>query len=106
VDFFQVLTTLESKEDAAGLAQVILDSRAAACVQIVGPIESHYWWQGAVQTEAEYLCLIKTHSDALDRLMQLIRDNHPYDVPEITATPIVTGSQAYLDWIAAEVRTG
>lgn len=98
-----MLTTLESKEDAARLAGVILDARAAACVQIVGPIESHYRWQGEVQTEAEYLCQIKTDAGALDRLMSLIGEHHPYDVPEITATPIVRGSQAYLDWIAAEV---
>jgi len=104
VDFYQVLTTLETAEDAQRLARTLVEARGAACVQVVGPIQSTYWWEGAVQVEEEHLCLVKTDGVALERLMSLIRENHPYDVPEITATPIVKGSQAYLDWIATEVR--
>lgn len=100
---YQVLTTLETKDEAAALAGIILEGRAAACVQIVGPIESHYWWQGEIQVEQEWLCQIKTTAEALERLMALITDHHPYDIPEITATPIVRGSSDYLAWIAAEV---
>ncbi len=104
MDFHQVLTTLATAEDAARMARTLVEARAAACVQVVGPIHSTYWWEGAVQTEEEYLCLAKTDAEALDRLMDLIREHHPYDVPEITATLIVAGSPAYLAWIAAEVR--
>jgi len=102
--YYQVLTALESKDDAATLARTLLESRAAACVQIVGPVESHYWWQGEIQTEQEWLCQIKTAADTLDRLMTLIRDSHPYDTPEITATAIVHGSMDYLSWIVEETR--
>lgn len=99
-----MLTTLETAEDAERMARTLVEARGAACVQVIGPIRSTYWWQGAVQAEQEYLCLAKTDAHALDRLMGLIHEHHPYDVPEITATPIVKGSQAYLDWIAAEVQ--
>lgn len=105
MDFYQVLTTLETAGDAQRLARTLVEGRGAACVQVVGPIRSTYWWEGAVQVEEEHLCLIKTDGAALDRLMDLIAEHHPYDVPEITATPIVKGSRAYLDWIAAEVRS-
>ncbi len=102
--YYQVLTTLASSEDAAALARAVLESRAAACVQVVGPIASHYWWQGEIQTEQEWLCLVKTAAEVLDRLMALIAEQHPYDVPEVTATPITAGSEAYLRWIGSETR--
>lgn len=102
--YYQVLTTVESKDDATSLARTLLENRAAACVQILGPIESHYWWQGEIQTEREWLCQIKTAADALDRLMTLIGEHHAYDTPEITATAIVQGSTQYLAWIGEETR--
>lgn len=102
--YYQVQTTLASREDAAALARSVLESRAAACVQVVGPIESHYWWQGEIQTEQEWLCLVKTAAGVLERLMALVTARHPYDVPEVTATPIAAGSEAYLRWIGAETR--
>jgi periplasmic divalent cation tolerance protein len=102
--YYQVLTTLASREDAAALARVVLERRAAACVQVLGPIESHYWWQGEIQTEQEWLCQIKTAAEVLDRLMALVKERHPYDVPEITATPIARGSEEYLRWVGAETQ--
>ena len=98
----QVTTTLGSRDEADRLAGALVRERLAACVQVVGPIRSTYWWQGAVETAEEWLCLIKTADARYAALEARIKELHSYDVPEIVAVPITAGAAAYLDWIAAE----
>jgi periplasmic divalent cation tolerance protein len=95
----QIATTLGSEAAAAGLAARLVEERLAACVQVVGPIRSTYRWQGAVEKATEWLCLAKTSTDRLDGAMKRIRGLHPYERPEIVATPIVAGDPDYLAWI-------
>jgi periplasmic divalent cation tolerance protein len=101
-DFIQVMTAIGSKEDAQKVANAIVEQRLAACVQIIGPITSTYWWQGAIETAEEWVCLIKTRQDLYERVEQAIRENHPYDEPEILALPVLAGSKSYLQWIVSE----
>jgi periplasmic divalent cation tolerance protein len=96
-----VLTTTDSDEAARALARKIVGERLAACVQTT-PIRSVYRWQGAVHEEGEVLLLIKTRHDLLGALERFIKEHHTYETPEIVALPIVGGSRAYQDWIAAE----
>jgi periplasmic divalent cation tolerance protein len=105
-EYMQVLTTIDSTEEAERLGRSITGARLAACVQIVGPIRSLYWWQDKLDDAQEWLLLIKTTSERLPELEQHIKENHSYDTPEITATPIPWGSAEYLSWISAETRTG
>ena len=102
-DYLQVLTTIDSADAAERLARGIVDARLAACVQVVGPIRSVYRWQGVVQTEQEWQCLAKTMAERLDALVEHVRSQHPYDEPEIIATPIVGGSATYLSWVGEQV---
>jgi periplasmic divalent cation tolerance protein len=104
-DFMQVVTTVDSEEAAERLARGITGARLAACVQIVGPIRSLYWWQGALDDAREWQLIIKTTTARLGELEAHIKANHPYETPEITATEIPWGSQEYLGWISAETRT-
>jgi periplasmic divalent cation tolerance protein len=104
-DFMQVVTTVDSEESAELLARGIVDARLAACVQIVGPIQSLYWWEGSIDEAREWQLVIKTTSERLSALEAYIKENHSYDTPEITATEITWGSREYLDWINAETRT-
>jgi periplasmic divalent cation tolerance protein len=98
----QVTTTVEAREDADRLARSLVEERLAACVQVVGPITSTYWWQGAVEVAQEWICLIKTTDERFEALAARIKQIHSYDVPEITAVPLVKGSPEYLGWIDAE----
>ena len=98
----QVLTTVETPTDAQAIADVLVTRRLAACVQIVGPITSTYRWQGEVGTAEEWLCVIKSQRGLYEELEQAILEAHPYDVPEILAVPVVTGSKAYLDWLGKQ----
>lgn len=98
-----MLTTTATREEAQRLARTVLERRLAACVQVVGPVESQYWWKGVVERSEEWLCIIKTTRRAYPALERAVTEAHPYEVPEITALPVVEGSTAYLAWIAAEV---
>jgi len=101
--FIQVTTTTETKADAERIARSLVEARLAACVQIVGPIESIYRWKGRVETSREWLCLIKSRADRYGAIEEAIRSLHPYETPEIIAVSVVAGSRDYLDWLRKEL---
>lgn len=98
--FLQIVTTTDSQESAARLASALIERRLAACVQVQGPIQSTYRWQGAVESSTEWVCTMKTSRAKFPELRTAIEELHSYDVPEIVATEIVDGSEAYLGWLA------
>ncbi len=101
--YLQVTTAIPSQAAAGLLARRVVESRLAAAVQVVGPIRSAYWWRGEIQDATEWLCIAKTTDSHFHELAALIAGQHPYEVPEITATPISHGSPDYLMWIGQEV---
>jgi periplasmic divalent cation tolerance protein len=104
-DALVVLTTLEKQEDGERLAMLLLECELTACVQILPPMISIYHWQGAVERASEVLLLIKTTRAAYPRLETVIKENHPYQTPEIVALPIEAGLDAYLNWLTGVVRS-
>ncbi|UCF57680.1 MAG: divalent-cation tolerance protein CutA, partial [Deltaproteobacteria bacterium] len=64
-----------------------------------------YWWKEKIEQTEEWLCIMKSRSDLYDELEEAIKNIHPYEVPEIVAVPIVSGSQSYLEWLDNEVRS-
>jgi periplasmic divalent cation tolerance protein len=99
-----VITTTDSAEAAEALASKLVEDRLAACVQIIGPIRSLYRWDGEIQNDQEWQCVIKTAADRLEELTETIKANHSYDMPEVVALPIVGGSADYLSWLTDETR--
>jgi periplasmic divalent cation tolerance protein len=99
-----VLTTLENQQDGERLARLLVEGALAACVQILPPMVSIYRWQGAVERASEVLLLIKTTRAAYPQLETAIKENHPYQTPEIVALPVEAGSGEYLSWLAASVN--
>ena len=99
-----VVTTTEREEDAAAIAQALVEAQLAACVQVLGPVRSTYRWQGKIETAREWQCWAKSRRELYDEIERAIRRIHPYDVPEILALPIVAGSQSYLAWLSEQVK--
>ena len=97
--YIQISTTTETKEQAENIAQRLVETKLAACVQITGPITSIYRWKGKVENEHEWLCLIKTREDLFDKVETVIKKLHSYETPEIIAVPIVKGSKEYFVWL-------
>lgn len=103
-DFIQVFTATGSLEAAKTIASAIVEQRLAACVQVIGPIHSVYWWQGQMESAEEYLCLMKTSRNVFASLEVAIRDVHSYETPEILAMPVVEANEDYLSWLQGELR--
>lgn len=103
-EYIQISMTTESSEDAEKIAKSLLEKRLTGCVQIVGPITSIYWWNGNIENSQEWLCLVKSREDLYKKLEKAIKQIHPYQTPEIVATPIVTGSIEYLKWLSDELE--
>jgi len=101
-DFIQVSTAASTRANADRIAKTLVKSRLAACVQILGPVNSSYWWNGKLERATEWLCLIKAQSKDYRRIELAIRKNHPYKVPEILAFPIIAGNKEYLGWVRTE----
>jgi periplasmic divalent cation tolerance protein len=97
-----VFTNLPDRAAAERLAQVLVDKRLAACVNILSPCRSVYRWKGAIQHDEEHPMLIKTTPERYAELERELRSGHPYELPEIVAVPIERGLSAYLDWVREE----
>ncbi len=94
-----VSITAPDRETGRRLARQLVESRLAACVQVIDPILSLYRWKGEVKEEAEVLLLAKSSQELLPRIGELLAREHPYELPELAAVPIADGSPAYLQWL-------
>lgn len=100
-DTLLVLTTLPDAASARALAEALIDKRLAACVNILAPCVSVYRWQDAVERTEETPLVIKTTQTRYPALEALVREAHPYELPELIAVPVTRGLARYLDWVAA-----
>lgn len=103
-EFIQVFTTTGKRQDAERIAKALIDRKLAACVQIMGPVESTYRWQGRIEKSSEWFCFIKSTRDLFAELEKAIKEEHPYEVPEIISVPISGGSPDYLQWLKGQVE--
>lgn len=103
-DVLLVLTTMPDGESADHVTKIVLESRAAACVNLLPACVSTYWWKGAIEQATEVPLLIKTTRASYPMLEAALRKAHPYEVPEIIAIPLAAGLPAYLAWVSGETR--
>jgi periplasmic divalent cation tolerance protein len=100
----QVETAVGSESAAASLATALVEERLAACVQILGPMESTYRWKGAIERSTEWLCRAKTTALRSHAALARIRELHTYQQPEILVTPVSDGDEGYLKWVEEQVE--
>ena len=98
-----VLLTVPNREEASRLADMLVGSHLAACVQILPQMESVYRWKGNVERQAEVLLIAKTVRSKFEELGREVRLNHSYETPEIVALPIINASAPYLAWLIGSV---
>ena len=104
-DWIQVITTVGSRIEAEKISREVIKSRLAGCAQILGPITSIYRWKGELKEDREWFCIMKTRLSLYEELESVIQQNHSYEVPEILATPVISGSMAYVRWLDQELRS-
>ena len=104
MEYIVVFITASTRKEAKYKADGVIDSRLAACVNIMPKIESVYTWKGKKETSKEYLLIAKTKKSLFNRLKVKVKKLHSYSTPEIIALPIIAGYKGYLDWINEVLR--
>ena len=94
-----IFITASGEDEAARIARALVEEKLAACVNIVKNIRSIYSWQGNIEDDSEVLMIAKTRKGLFDAVSVKVKELHSYDVPEIIALPIITGSPEYLKWL-------
>ncbi|NOY52715.1 MAG: divalent-cation tolerance protein CutA [Deltaproteobacteria bacterium] len=97
-----ILITASSKEEARTLARDLVETRLAACANLLPGVQSLFHWNGKVEEAEEVLLILKSRAELFERIEARVRKLHSYEVPEIIALPILNGSAPYLAWIDAE----
>ena len=100
--FVIVYTTTTNRREAERIGQILLRERLVACVNLVGPITSSYWWNGRIAKAREVLVLAKTRATLARAVIRKVQAIHSYDVPCVVTWPINQGNSAFLRWIEAE----
>lgn len=91
------------QDEAKNFARGLVEERMAACVNLIPKIESFFWWEDQVQADDESLLLVKTTQLKLDKLMEYVKDNHPYDIPEAITVQVAEGLPDYINWVIEEM---
>jgi periplasmic divalent cation tolerance protein len=99
-----ISTTFESNADAERIAKLLLDRKLIACAQVTGPITSLYRWQGVTTKAAEFSLSLKTTPSCADKVRTVLKQEHPYELPEIIVQEIVDSSKGYSRWVYGEVQ--
>jgi periplasmic divalent cation tolerance protein len=94
-----VLCTCPDEAVASRIATALVEQGLAACVNRVPGVRSVYRWDGQLQDDAEVLLIVKTTADRYGQVERLIAGQHPYELPEVLALPVVAGSAGYMDWV-------
>lgn len=98
-----VYMTTGSSEEAEAIGRELVGGNLAACVNIIGSMNSIYRWQGEIQMDAEVVMIAKTTADKFEKLVEKVKSLHSYECPCILQVPVAGGHQPFLDWIASEV---
>ncbi|MDO8687604.1 MAG: divalent-cation tolerance protein CutA [Dehalococcoidales bacterium] len=98
-----VLITAATEPEARRIAELLLTRKKAACVNIVPGVDSHFWWQGKLDSAQESLLIVKTSAALLPEIIDIVKGAHSYQVPEIIALPIIGGNEDYLKWLDSTI---
>lgn len=99
-----IYVTSPSAEVSAKLSTGLLESKLVACATVVPGVTSQYWWQGKIESATEQLLMLKTRSSLFPLVADYVKQNHPYETPEIVQLPIEQGNKPYLDWISVSTK--
>lgn len=104
MDIIVIYCTVPDKKTAEKIAKTLVKEKLAACVSIVDKIQSFFAWDGNLCDEKELLLMIKTKRTNFDKIRFLIEEQHPYNVPEVIALPVVNCSEEYMRWLVHETE--
>ena len=93
-------------DKADDMAKNLVEKRLAACVNVIPKVYSFYWWEDEVREDAEALLVAKTTQQKVEKLINFVRETHPYKVPEVITYPVAEGNPGYISWVIEEMGKG
>ena len=102
--FCNIITTTNKKKILEEVSKELLSKGYSSCIQITGPLESRYFWDGVIKTTKEYKLTIKTLDALAEKVVILIKSIHNYEVPEIIKQPIVIENKDYEKWMLTNIK--
>lgn len=103
--YIQIITSVNNKKVAYKIVKELLKEKIAGCCQIIGPVESYYWWEGKIENNNEWLIFIKTEKKKFEKVKEKIKEIHPYQIPEIISFEIFLSDKKYLNWLSSITKT-
>src|SRR5512144_2090839 len=101
----EIVVTGPTDDTLQRIARELVDARLIACANVLdAPVTSTYRWQGKIEVEREKRMHMHTRLELVDQVVAFVKSRHPYDVPNVTAVPLVAGNSDYIAWIDAETR--
>ena len=94
-----LLITTSTSEEAEQISRMLLERRKAACINTISGVDSLFWWNQKLDSAKENLLIVKSRASLIPEIIELVKELHSYDVPEIIALPIIGGNPDYLEWI-------
>ena len=98
----EVTITAPDRDWLVDLCNQLLEQRFASSAHILYPVTSIYRWRGDIHETVEARAFLRSRRALVDDLTAFVRERHPYEVPNVTAAPIVGGNPDYLAWLIAE----
>ncbi len=99
-----VYAVFADADEARRIGRAMVERRLAACINVLAPCTSIYWWEGAVAEADEAPALFKTTTDRVDALIAGIAELHSYEVPAIVVWPVDRLPASFGDWVESELR--
>jgi periplasmic divalent cation tolerance protein len=104
MDFIAVYITTHDAEEARRISELLLEKRLVASVNILDWVSTSYILHGKIEHEKETMLIAKTRASLFHRIKEVVKKNHSYDVPTISALPLADGSEDYFSWIYKETK--
>ena len=106
IRLINIITTADKRETLERIGRSLLERRLVACIQVLGPVRSTYWWEGRLEEAEEWMGVMKTRDELYDEVEREIKALHPYEVPEIAAVRAERVLDAYGRWVVEETSAG
>ncbi len=98
-----VYMTVGDAQEAAAIGRELVESRLAACVNILPSMHAIYRWKGDLEEDSEVVMIVKTTQQRMPALIEKVRSLHSYSCPCIVSLPVVEGHTPFLEWVKSQV---
>jgi periplasmic divalent cation tolerance protein len=102
--FIQIQWTTGTEEEAKKITKELLDLQLIACANILLRLKSLYIWEDQLQEEEEVKVFFKTKEEHFPAILHYIQEHGSYDVPEVSALPILSANPDYITWLNETVK--